>query len=203
MIGILLAFQVGNWNDNRAKKTAEKNSYTNIKRQINDDRDLIEGTSDYNQTYLEQFRFATQLIESNDRKQIDSLGHIALNLTNYSDVNRNSNIYQTLLNNGELALLRNKTIVEKLQQLDETFAYMNRMESIHLDAIMNGVVNDLFSVMKYADGSVQMPDRLFSYQFQNHFLIMEKIMLEKADIYTRALQEIDNITQLIDTELGD
>lgn len=203
MVGILLAFQVGNWNDNRAKKTAERNSYTNIKRQINDDRDLIEGSIDYNQTYLDQFRFATQLIESNDRKQIDSLGHIAMNLTNYSDVNRNSNIYQTLLNNGELALLRNRTIVEKLQQLDETFAYMNRMESIHLDAIMNGVANDLFSVMKYADGSVQMPDKLFSYQFQNHFLIMEKIMLEKADIYTRALEEIDHITELIDTELED
>ena len=138
MIGILLAFQVNSWNTQQIKNSeAEKISYANIKRQINDDKNVIIGNVHIIiPLYLKQYEFATDIIEENDRNQIDTLGYIALNLTKYSDVNRNSNIYQTLVNSGELRLLTNTEVIERLQRLEETYSYMNRMERIHLDVIL-------------------------------------------------------------------
>jgi hypothetical protein len=201
-IGILLAFQVNSWNTQQIKNKAAMKSYANIKRQINDDKNVIIGNKDYNILYLKQYEFATEIIEENDRNQIDTLGYIVLNLTKYSDVNRNSNIYQNLVNSGELKLLTNQEVIEKLQRLEETYSYMNRMEKIHLDAILFGIVPDLQTVMKFSDRSVQIPNQLYGYEFQNNFLSMIGIMNEKDEIYNRAVNEIDAITELIDNELN-
>jgi len=43
MIGILLALQINNWNTKRIEKREEISSYKNIKRQINDDKNVISG----------------------------------------------------------------------------------------------------------------------------------------------------------------
>ncbi|MEO1053343.1 MAG: hypothetical protein AAFX87_22105 [Bacteroidota bacterium] len=201
IIGVLGAFALNNWNTQRVKANAEKSLYANVKRQINDDKKVIIGNIKYNDVYLKQFDFAAKIIERNDRSQIDTLGFITMNLTKYSDVNRNSDIYQTLVNSGELSLLNNRVVIEKLQKLEETYAYMNRMEKIHLDAIMFGIAPELHGVMKYADRSVQAPDELYSYEFQNHFLMMMGIMDEKEKVYHQAIGEIDEITQLIQKEL--
>jgi hypothetical protein len=182
MIGILLAFQVNSWNTQQIKIKAGMVSYANIKRQINDDKNVIIGNIYYNNLYLKQYEFATEIIEENDRNQIDTLGYIALNLTKYSDVSRSSNIYQTLVNNGELRLLTNSEIIGRLQRLEEIYTYMNRMEKIHLDVILSGVATDLQKVMKLSGRSVQIPNKLYGYEFQNHFLTMIGIMNEKANI---------------------
>ena len=200
-IGILLAFQVNSWNTQQIKNKAAMVSYANIKRQINDDKNIIIGNINYNNLYLKQYKFATEIIEENDRNQIDTLGYIALNLMKYSDVSRSSNIYQTLVNNGELRLLTNSEVIGRLQRLEETYTYMNRMEKIHLDVILADVVQELRLVMKLSDRSVQIPNKLYGYEFQNHFLSMIGIMNEKDEIYSRAIDEIDAITELIQKEL--
>lgn len=200
-IGILLAFQVNTWNTQQIKNKAEKISYANIKRQINEDKNVIIGNIYYNNRYFKQFEFATDIIEENDRSQIDTLGYIALNLTKYSDVNMNSKIYQNLVNSGELKFLTNTQVIERLQRLEETYSYMNRMEKIHLDVILTGVAQELRLVMKLSDRSVQIPNKLYGYEFQNHFLSMIGIMKEKDGIYNRAVDEIDAITELIQKEL--
>lgn len=200
-IGILLAFQVSSWNTQQLKNKAEAISYANIKRQINEDKNIIIGNLEYNNRYLKQYEFATNIIEENDRNKIDTLGYIALNLTKYSDVNSNSNIYQTLVSSGELILLTNTEIIERLQRLEETYSYMNRMERIHLNIILLGIAAELKIVMKFSDRSVQIPNKLYGYEFQNHFLIMIGIMKEKDEIYLHAIDEIDKITELIQKEL--
>ncbi|MEP1095455.1 MAG: hypothetical protein ABJG78_10115 [Cyclobacteriaceae bacterium] len=203
MFGILLALQVSSWNSQRLKDRAATVTYTNIMRQINDDKSAILGNIDYNNRYMAEYEFAIEIIENNDRKNIDTLGYIALDLTKYSDVNRNSNIYQTLLNSGELSLLSNHEIIEELQQLEETYSYMNRMERIHLDVILTAVAQELHSVMKYSDRSVQKPEAIFGYKFQNYFVTMIGIMQEKDQVYARAVQQIDAITTLIEEEIRD
>lgn len=113
----------------------------------------------------------------------------------------NSKIYQNLVNSGELKFLTNTQVIERLQRLEETYSYMNRMEKIHLDVILTGVAQELRLVMKLSDRSVQIPNKLYGYEFQNHFLSMIGIMKEKDGIYNRAVDEIDAITELIQKEL--
>ena len=81
MIGISLAFQLDNWNENRVKQDAEIRFYENIKEQIIDDKKLIAGQKEYNNHYLTQFKYANEIIETNDRSKLDTLGMLVRNLS--------------------------------------------------------------------------------------------------------------------------
>lgn len=112
MIGISLAFQVNNWNDDRIKKTTEIKYYLNIRDQILDNKELITGQLNFNNFFIEQFKYDNEIIEANDRSKIDTLGLIIRNLTQYFDFDRQGNIYKTMVNSGEIKLLRNNNIVK-------------------------------------------------------------------------------------------
>jgi len=201
VIGILIALSINNWNSKRIEKGEEISSYNNIKRQINDDKNIISGTIDYNNLHYKQYKYANEVIEQNDHSKIDTLGKIALKLFKYSDYNRSSNIYQNLINSGELKLLKNRGIIEQIQRLEETYIYMNRMEKIHWEVIMGGAHLDIQKSIKFSDRSVRKPEELFGIEFQNYFISMMGIMREKDEIYHRAINEIEIITELIDEEL--
>jgi len=201
MISILLAFKVNNWNDRRNNKKTEIQYYQNIKSQLYEDLDLISSNIIYNDHYLEQFDYATQIIEANDRSKIDTLTAITLNLTEYSDFYRNSNIYETIVNSGEIKLLTNRKIIEGLQRLEETYVYINKMEGVHFELIKLYILPDIFKNVKIISAEVENPDKLFEFEFQNKFVIAMAVMKEKGEIYTRALNEIKELIELIDKEL--
>lgn len=202
MIGILLAFQVNNWNEKRNNKKTELLYYQNIKRQLHEDMNLIYGVIDYNNFYLAQYEFANHIIEANDRSKIDTLGYISLELTNYSDFDRQSNIYETLVNSGQIELLHNYEVIERLQRLEETYIYINRMENVHFDFILQFAAPDLLSSINYSTRTVEKPDKLYTFEFQNLLLSAIGIMIEKDEIYNRALDEIEGIITLIDEEIN-
>jgi len=201
MIGISLAFQVNNWNDNRIKKNAEIRYYENIKDQILDDRELIHSQKDFNNRFLIQFKYANEIIETNDRSKLDTLGMIVRNLTQYSDFDRQGNIYETMVNSGQINLLQNHKIVNGIRELEERYIYVNRMESIHYDAMMSYMAVAINPVLKYATSEIKKPDAVFAYEFQNLILMLIQVMEEKDRTYNEALNEIERVTKLIDEEL--
>ena len=201
MIGILLAMQVSNLNNLKIDNAAEKNFYRNFKRQIFEDLQIINGTIDYNNNYKNQYQYAIEIIEENDRSEMDTLGYIALKLTKYSDADRPSNIYESIVNSGEIKLLKNDRIIERIQVLEETYFYFNRMESIHYDFVKS-IIPELITSIKYSNRKVEQAHKLFDYKFQNLFKISVDIMNEKDDVYNRAKDQIMELTQLIDEELN-
>jgi hypothetical protein len=202
MIGILLAFQVDNWNDQRNNKKAEILYYQNIKRQLIEDMDLISGNIDYNNLYLGQYEFAAKIIEANDRSKMDTLVDIALNLTKYSDFHRVSNIYETIVNSGQIELLNNHEVILGLQRLEETYIYINKMEGIHFDMIKLIVIPDLVNSINWSLRKIERPDKIYTFEFKNRFTVAIDIANEKDEIYDRALDEINEIIELIDKELN-
>jgi len=203
MIGISLAFQLNNWNDNRIKSNTEISYYQNIQDQIADDKALVLEQIDFNNRYMTQFNYANEILETNDRTRMDTLGLIVRNLTQYSDFDKKGNIYETLVNSGEIKLLRNHAIVNSIRELEEKYTYVNRMENIHYDAMMNHVIVATNPILKFSDASVQKPDQLYSYQFQNLVLSLLQIMQEKNKVYHEALYQIEVTTEFIVEELED
>jgi hypothetical protein len=63
VMGILIALSINNWNSKRIEKREEISSYKNIKRQINDDKNVISGIIDYNNLYYKQYKYANQVID--------------------------------------------------------------------------------------------------------------------------------------------
>ena len=202
MIGISLAFQLDNWNDDRIKHNAEIRFYENIKMQIIDDKELIEGQKRYNGYFMSQFKYANEIIGVNDRSKLDTLGIIVHNLTNYSDFDKEGNIYETMVNSGQIKLLKNHEIVNGIRELEELYHYMNRMENIHYDAMMNHVIPTVNHVLNFSTEEIKKPDEVFSYKFQNNIIILMQVMREKNEVYNKALNEIERVTKLIDVELG-
>ncbi|MEP0131630.1 MAG: DUF6090 family protein [Eudoraea sp.] len=201
MIGISLAFQVSNWDDNRIRKNAEIRFYENIKEQIIDDEELIAGQRHYNNRHMVQYKYANEIIEANDRSKLDTLGIIVRNLTNYSDFDKEGNIYETMVNSGQIKLLHNHEIVNGIRELEELYNYMNRMENIHYDAMMQHLVLALNPVIAFATNEIKKPDAVFTYEFQNLVVMLMQIMEEKDEVYTNTLYEIERVLKLIDEEL--
>ncbi len=201
MIGISLAFQVSNWDNNRIKKNAEIRYYESVRAQITDDKENIQGQKDYNNRFMAQFKYANEIIENNDRSKLDTLGLIIRNLTQYSDFDKQGNIYETMVNSGQINLLQNHKIVNGIRELEEMYIYINRMENIHYDAMMKHTVIAINPVLKFSTGEIKKPDDIFTYEFQNLVIILMQVMEEKNITYNQALDEIDYVTKIIDEEL--
>ena len=185
-----------------SKRNAEKNFYRNTQQQLLDDAENVKGQIAYNSIYTEQFKYAIEIIELNERNLTDSLGSIAVNLTNYSDFDRQGNIYETMVNSGDIKLLQNDAIIERLRRLEETYIYANRIESIHYELVLAIVPNVMESV-RLNTNKVENVEYLFGFKFQNLFVISLRIMNEKEEVYQRALYEIQEIIDLIEAELKD
>ena len=201
MIGISLAFQLNNWNDNRIRNNNEKTYYKNIKDQIAGDRNLIQKQIHFNDRYLEEFDYANEIIEANDRSKLDTLGKIMRNLTQYSDFDRQGNIYETLVNSGEIKILRNLDIVNGLRYLEEKYLYINRMENIHYDVILNHVIIFINPIINLSQAEIQDVESTYSFEFQNLIVSVLQVMEEKNQVYHDGLEQIEHINALIDAEL--
>ncbi len=201
MIGISLAFQLDNWNENRIKQNSEFKYYENIRVQIADDKELLQMLKDMNNGYMAEFNYAYEIIETNDRNKLDTLGLIMRNLTQNSDFDRQGNIYETMVNSGEIKLLRNQDIVNGIRKLEEKYLYANRMEDIQADAIMFHVVQAINPVINFRTAKIQKPDLIFNYELLNLFSQLVGLMQEKDKVYNEALNEIEVITTLIGEEL--
>jgi hypothetical protein len=75
------------------------------------------------------------------------------------------------------------------------------LEASHFD-IIKGIYPELSKIIRFYPLNVERVDRLFDFEFQNHFIILKDIMVEKDQIYHKALEEINHILSLIDEELS-
>jgi len=97
VVGILIALQLNNWNQQRINRKLEVQYYQSMRDQLNEDKGELVSQIAYNQNYLDQFNYAKSILIAEDRTRMDTLAKIALGLTRYSDFRRKSNVYQTLV----------------------------------------------------------------------------------------------------------
>ena len=202
VVGILIALSINNWNNEKELRKAEKQIYRNLLRKIQEDKSDIEGNIFYNDERMVQFRYADEIIGSNNRAEIDTLKVILYKLYDYSNFDGNENIYQNLVNSGDLKLLKNDTIIGGLQELEELYIYANRMESNHWEVILQYVGPGLIDNVHISDLTVERPDELYNFQFQNLLYAMMSIMAEKDAVYKNTISQIDYLSELIQQELN-
>lgn len=201
VIGILIALSINNRNTEISKRKAEFNFYENTKQLLLDDLNILKGIAADNSRLVIPFKNAIQIIELNNRSKKDSLGKVALDLIHYSDFDRQGNIYESMVNSGDIQLLKNDEVIEKLKRLEETYIYLNRMETIHFDAVMT-FIPILKETIRFSSITVENEDNLYNYKFQNQFVLALRIINEKETVYNRAIKEIKVIINLINEEIN-
>jgi len=201
VLGILIALQINNWNTERIERNNESKSYRNIKRQVVDDMMELNRIKDHNNYLSAHYEYAVPIALTDNRDKIDTLAIIVMSLSQYSDFNRSSTIYENLVSGGEIKLLKNSDITSGLQRLEMTYTYINKLEEIHWEIIINELSPELRGVINYATLTVVKPEKLYSVEIQN--FLMESIFLTigKDSIYNQAIDEINTIIELIDMEL--
>ncbi|HKK12956.1 MAG TPA: DUF6090 family protein, partial [Flavobacteriaceae bacterium] len=202
VIGILIALQINNWNQNNSNKKLEMQYYSSMKSQLNEDLSKLNGEIYYNQDLLNKFSYAKNLLIQKDKSKIDTLAKITLSMVNYADFRQKSNVFQTLVNSGEIKYINNKKILEHFQSLEENYNYINRIEESNLTVIIFQVVPEIKEVVRIDPLKVENVETLFSYQFQNGLELLIHLVNEKRDAYLHAKNEIETTIELIDQELA-
>lgn len=202
VVGILIALQINNWNNQRIEKEEEKKSYRNIKRQIEDDRKELTDVKAYNNYFSATYKHANNIIRARDFTKSDSLALMAMGLSQYSDFNSSGSIYETLVNSGNIKLLKNDEITSLIQQLETTYIYANKLETIHWDMIINELSPLLKGTVNFDAFKAVKPEKLYEVEMQNFFVESIYLTSAKDTIYSKAIQEIDVIIELINTELS-
>jgi hypothetical protein len=202
VIGILIALSINNWNIEKIEKSNEIAYYKNIKRQLNEDQNAINANIDYNNLYLKQFKRAINIIEQNDRNLIDSLVITSTNLLEFSDFHRQGNIYETMVNSGEIKILKNQQIIDALQQLEEKYIFINKLENTHSQAVIKFVVPNIISSLKVYNMRAEKIEKIYSYEFQNLFVLVADLMVEKNETYENIVFRINKIDTLINEEIA-
>ena len=201
MIGILLAFQVDKWNDQRLNRIEELKYYTNLKGDLEQQRYSIRGQIDYNGRHLAMFRNALKVSTQGNQSQIDTLIATVPALFEYSDFDQSGNIYETLVNSGDIKLLENNDIIKGIRGIEWRYQYINRMENIHWDIILDYVSHWAATNFDFVNQQPLTSDTLYAYEFQNILVLLQRVMEEKEVIYTAAIEEIDRLISEIDTEI--
>ena len=200
VIGILIALQINNWNIGRIEKEDEKKSYINIKRQVLDNKSELIKVKDFNTYYSKAYEYG--IIKAQDRTKTDSLVLITMGLSQYSDFHSSGKIYETLVNSGELKLMKNSEITSAIQQLEKTYIFANKLENMHWELIINELSQELKGVINYDTMKAVKPENLYAVELQNIYIEIIGLTKFKESIYNQALGEIDIIIGLIDKELN-
>ena len=201
VLGILIALQINEWNNQRLANKEEAKTYTNIRRQIQDDRKALNDAKSYNEYHLKVYKYANKIIISKNREKADSLAMMAMALGRFSDFHRSSNIYETLVNSGEIRMLKNSDITRKLQQLEMTYTFVNKLEVMHWDMISEELPAVLRGAVNYNDFKAVLPDKLYHVDMQNMFVAFIHLSETKEAVYEKALAEIEELITLINQEV--
>ncbi len=201
-LGISLPFLLDRWNDNRLEKQAERENYEYILQELQEDKEELQSVAEENIYFLERLRAAGSIILANDRSQTDTLGRLAMELRHVSDFHRNHSVYENLINSQKIKLASNREITNKLLYLDELNTYINRLETNHLDAVINFAIPSLSQYLRVEPYKVMDEDALFDYPFHNQIVLFISIMEEKETLYQRTLQKIDTLEALVEEELA-
>ena len=203
MIGILLALQVNKWNDQRLDRIEELKYYSNLKGDLLQQREDVNGQITYNERHREMFAYALQVSVSGDLTQQDTIMATIPYLFNYSDYDHGGNLYETLVNSGDISLLENEEIIKGIRGIEGRYSYINRMENIHWEVIIDYVSSWATSKIKFAELKAVDQEDLYSFEFHNMLILLERIMEEKTMIYNTTIREIDLLIQKLDAEIAE
>lgn len=201
VIGILIALQINNRNNRQIIDRNEIKTYQNIKQQLNEDKTELIDVKAFNDEHFKIYKYGYKIIARNDYNVQDSLAMCLMRLAWYSDFHSSGNIYETLVNSGDIKLLKNDKILSELQKLEMNYIFANKLEDNHWEMINGPMAVDMTGIINYATMKPVKPEKLYSIEMQNNLITSMYMTAAKDTAYTRALKKIDVLINLLNKEL--
>lgn len=184
MIGILLALQVNNWNENRKNDKTETNYLKNLKRDLNDQLKSIATHSKYELSFIDAASHILKNFMSGSQKKLDSsfFTHLTT-LQSRKTFIVTDPTFTDLLSSGNINLLKEAVFKDKLI---EYYQELERIEKV----IQNNnsfLVDQQFGVMLSKIGYYY-KDYTHDKVFNAHLAKVESV--ELTSVYDKELAKI-------------
>ncbi len=230
VVGILIALQINNWNE---QKNLEKREFVFLNRLLVDlknDKDYLELVFKRKNSKVEAANTIIKFSFVGDNDAIINIIPLYLELTSWQTVIPNQNTFNELISSGSLNILRNDTIKNGLLQLDRNYkALMDWEEVVKQDdyignfwtdrdefdpynylAVNNSLIQALELEDKITDEQkINMQDQLSadvdkilkSYKFRTGVLSTRDDYVNQLTLIDILKNDVNNLIALIEKEL--
>jgi len=133
VIGILIALQINNWNEQQKKKKLEQDYYCRLFEDVVQDKEQMSTLLGLTEERLQASNQAVRVLLEENAKKVEAGQLIALSLKAiYSDFQPNNSAYQDLKSGANLNNITDKSVITALNQ------YFNRVEELKSIIMVNG-----------------------------------------------------------------
>lgn len=146
VIGIVIALQLNEWNDDRKNKKLENEYYCRLLDDVLLDEEQIRDLRQLAEARLTASNAAARLLLDNASEKADIADQIALSTRAiYSDFEPNNSAFEDLKSGANLNIIRDKSVIKNLNH------YFNRFEELKSIIMINGTngVNIFFAHQDY------------------------------------------------------
>ena len=133
VIGILIALQINNWNENNKDNKLEAEYYCRLLEDVEQDEEQISQLIRKSEDRLKASNQAARLLLQKQPKKIDVGKQFWLaNKAIYTDFRPNNSAFEDLKSGARLSIIRDKTVIKSLN------TYYNNIESLKSIIMVNG-----------------------------------------------------------------
>jgi len=227
VIGILIALQINNWNEQQKKKKLEQDYYCRLFEDVVQDKEQMSTLLGLTEERLQASNQAVRVLLEENAKKVEAGQLIALSLKAiYSDFQPNNSAYQDLKSGANLNNIKDKSVITTLNR------YFNRVEELksiimvngkyavdlsfsHRDNFANGanqasISNGRFSEGLDADLKMAFPidkDEMLLQEMRERLLgeALEYVSVNtrQVELYSKLLDEILSLENLLDDKCKD
>lgn len=132
VIGILIALQINNWNEQKRKNTLEGEYYCRLLEDAEQDLEQINQFVELSKDRLRASNQALRLLKNKEVKKVDIGKQLALSITAiYSDFSPNDSAFEDLKSGANLNIIKDKTVTKAINN------YFNKVKTYSSIIIVN------------------------------------------------------------------
>jgi len=220
VIGILIALQINNWNENRKIKITENTYIENINTDLKINLLSLEKFLTKRQETVNSVEAILDFFNEKRPLDINEFNFHCLTVMGWSPFEQHDNTYQELLNSGKLSILSNKTIKDSLQNMQTNFKSIRFIESemeedyerylydpffstIDLETSLKGLQEKGSSIKDLPELDVLNVQILLKNKtFKNGFVLADYNSNDLIGEYSNMIRSTKKLIKLIDAELN-
>ena len=205
VIGILIALQVNNWNEERKMQTTETSLLNDLKSNLAANFAEIESALDFNRETLDNYEIILRYVEQ-DLPQDSTLNAAFFTFSNWAAPYFARSAYESLKSRG-LDNLKNAELRAALTAMyDERFTHLtNDYDRAEWQLSSEVRIEFVKKYVRYLQDDtaivINYKEMISDDEFENALRFTMRFRRWGVDVLSQALVEIDNLIELIDSEL--
>jgi hypothetical protein len=162
VIGILIALQINNWNENKKNYGLETNYKSRLLEDLNEEEVYLQSLMDYNSEVMLHAKKAIQLFENPDQIINNPIQNLIdlYQASQIIDGNATTSTYQELIASGQINLIRNDSLrasIISYFELDWANSLVFGLANTYRDNLRRNMPNEIQEKIRSACGDIYKP----------------------------------------------